>query len=114
MEKLFLRALLPRQELNVVDHQHVDMPVSLPQVHHLVVADGVDDLIRELLGRQIGNAQIGALGDMVGDRVQQVGLPESDSAINKEGVVGFCWLFCDCHTGGVRELIAGTHDEILK
>ena len=52
----------PRQELNVVDHQHVDMPVSLPQVHHLVVADGVDDLIRELLGRQIGNAQIGALG----------------------------------------------------
>ena len=26
----------PRQELNVVDHQHVDMPVSLPQVHHLV------------------------------------------------------------------------------
>jgi hypothetical protein len=51
---------------------------------------------------------------MVGNRVQQVGLPESDSAIDKEGVVGFRWLFCDCHTGGVRELIAGTHDEILK
>ena len=49
---------------------------------------------------------------MVGDRVQQMGLPESDSAIDKEGVVGFRWL-CDCHTG-VRELIAGTHDEILK
>ena len=61
MEELFLGPFFPGQELNVVDHQHVDVPVALAEVRHLVVPDRVDHFVRELLRRQVGDAQIRVL-----------------------------------------------------
>ena len=51
VEEFLLRAFLACQKLNVVDHQHVDMTIPLSQIHHFIVSNGVDDLVRKLLGR---------------------------------------------------------------
>ncbi len=51
VEEFFLRPFLARQKLNVVDHQHIDIAVALPEVDHLVVANRVDDLVRKLFRR---------------------------------------------------------------
>ena len=73
MEEFLLGALFPGEELHVVDQQHVDAAVALAQVGHLVVPDGVDDLVRKLLRRDIGDPEIGPLCNMVPDRVEKVG-----------------------------------------
>ena len=75
VEKFLLRAFLARQKLNVVDHQHVDMTISLPQIHHFVVSNGVDDLVRKLLSRQIGNPKIGPFRYIISNRIQEMCLP---------------------------------------
>src|SRR5712692_3037461 len=114
VEKLLLRAFLARQELNVVDHQHVDMTIPLPQIHHFVVSNGVDDLVCKLLGRQIGNPEIGPLRHIISNGIQEVRLPQPGLPVDKEWVIGFRRLFGDRHTGGMGKLVSCAHNEILK
>ena len=114
MKELFLRPFLAGQKLDVVDHQHIDVPIALPEVHHLVIANRVDDLVGELLGRQIGDPEIGSFRHMIADRVQQMRLSKAHPPIDEEGVVRFPRLFSNCHTGGMRELVPGADDKILK
>ena len=89
VEELFLRALLLRQELDVVDQQ---------QVQRLVVAlEGIDRLapyrrhhvLEELVGGHVadGGCRL-AIEDGVADRMHQVGLAEADTAVDEERVVG--------------------------
>ena len=54
VEELGLRAFLASEELDVIDEQHVDGAVALAEVEHAVVADGVDHLVHEPLGRDVG------------------------------------------------------------
>ncbi len=114
MEELLLRPLLSRQKLDVVDHQHIDMAIPLSEVHHLVVADGIDDLVRKLLCRQIGNPQVRTLRHMIGNGVQQVGLAKPHTSVDEQGVIRLGRLLGDRHAGGVGELIPGADDEILE
>src|SRR6267143_1374516 len=114
VEEFLLRAFFARQELNVVDHQHVDMTIPLPQIHHFVVSNGVDDLVRKLLGRQIGNPEIGSLRHIISNGIQEVRLPQPGLPVNKEWVIGFRRLFSDRHTGGVGKLISRSYYEILE
>ena len=60
MEELFLRALLLREELDVVDEQHIDRAELVAEAGHLVVAQRVDHLVSELLDRDVADG--GELG----------------------------------------------------
>ncbi len=73
MEKLLLSPFFPDEKLDIVDHKHIDVAVALSEVRHLVISDGVDDLVRELLGRQIRNAEVRPFGHMVSDRIEEMG-----------------------------------------
>lgn len=86
MKELFLRPLFARQKLNVVDHQHIDVAIPLTQVDHLVITNRIDDFVRKLLGRQVGDAEVAPLGQVVADRIQQVGLAQSHTTIEKQGL----------------------------
>jgi hypothetical protein len=53
VEELLLRRLLVRQELDVADRQDVHLAVPLAEGVVLAVADGVDELVGELLGAHV-------------------------------------------------------------
>ena len=79
---------------------------------HAIVADGVDHLVHESLGRDVGQLQIAiVLQHVLPDRVHQVGLAETDAAVDEQRVVGARRRFGDGAAGGVRELIRRSDDE---
>ena len=57
VEELGLGAFLAGEELDVVDEQNVDAAVALTEVEHAVVANRVDHLVHEPLGRDVGELQ---------------------------------------------------------
>ena len=112
VEELVLRAFLAGDELDVVDEQHVDAAIPLAEVEDAVVAHGVDHLVHEPLGRDVGELQAGAvLQHVLPDRVHQVGLAETDAAVDEQRVVGARRGFGDGPAGGVGELVGRADDE---
>ena len=89
VEELLLRALLAGEELDVVDEQHVDVAELVAEAGHLVVADGVDHLVGELLTGDVADGGVGLTAlHVVADGVHQVGLAHADAAVEEERVVG--------------------------
>ena len=58
VEEFLLRRVLAGDELNVVDHQHVDRPEKLLEAHHVLVAQGLHEAVHELLGRQVDDLEV--------------------------------------------------------
>jgi hypothetical protein len=115
VEELFLRALLPGEELDVVDQEHVGGAVAALELERGGVLDRVDHLVHELLGgheEDPGPAPL--LADVVPDRVHQVGLPESHTSVNEERVVPLARALGHRLANRVGELIAAPHDEGLE
>ena len=48
---------LPDDELDVVHEQHVDGAITLAEIENPIVAHGVDHLVHEALGRDVGELQ---------------------------------------------------------
>ena len=112
MEELFLRALLARDELDVVDQQKVDGPVAGAELGGPVVADRVDELVGEALGREVGDRHPGEEPRaLVADGVEEMGLAEADPAVDEERVVGARWQLRHRLARGLRELVRGADDE---
>ena len=89
VEELFLRALLARDELDVVDQEQVDRAIARAELRRAVEANRVDELVGEALRREIDDGQAREeLGGLVADGVQQVRLAEPDAAVDEQRVVG--------------------------
>ncbi len=112
VEELLLGALLAGEELDVVDEQHVHVAEAVAEAGHLVVADGVDHLVGELLAGDVadGGVRLAAL-HVVADGVHQVGLAHADAAVEEERVVGLGGALGDGLRGGHGELVAAADDE---
>src|SRR5438046_9834252 len=107
VEELFLRSLLLSEKLNVVDEQQVDIAELVPKTGHLVVAQRVDHLVRELLARHVADRGLWhALLHFVPDRLHQVGLAHSYPAVQEERVVGLRRTLSNSARCGMCELIA--------
>src|SRR5262249_59468792 len=115
VEELFLRPLLAGDELDIVDQQEIDRPIARAKLRGAVVADRVDELVREPLRRQVsdGHAREEARA-LVPDRVQQVRLAEPHTAVDEEWIVGARGKLRDRLTRGLRELIRRAHDERVE
>ena len=112
VEELVLRAFLAGDELDVVDEQHVDRAIALAELEDAVVADGVDHLVHEPLGRDVGEPQRRrVLHDVLPDGVHQVRLAEADAAVDEERVVGQRRRLGDGAAGRVGELVRRADDE---
>ena len=112
MEELFLRALLARDELDVVDQQEVDGPIAGAELGGPVVADRVDELVGEALGREVGDRHPGEEPRaLVADGVEEMGLAEADPAVDEERVVGARGQLRHRLARGLRELVRGADDE---
>ena len=87
MRKLLLRPLLAAQELHVVDDQHGDPAIALPELLHLIPPERHDHVVQELLRGDARHAAASPLAHGVGDRRQQVRLSEPERAVDEERVV---------------------------
>ena len=115
VEELLLRALLAGDELDVVDQEEIDGAVLGAELRGAVVADRVDELVREALGREIEQAEARVEArDLVADRVEQVRLAEADAAVDEERVVGLRGQLGDRLAGGLRELVGVADHEGIE
>ena len=115
MKKLGLGAFLAGDELHVVDEQHVDGPVALAEIDDAVVADGVDHLVHEALGGDVRQLKrLIVLEHVLPDRVHQVCLAESHTAVDEQRVVGPRRRFRDRPAGRVRKLVGRADDERVE
>src|SRR5204862_144686 len=82
---LFLRPVFPREELNVVDEQHVDRAVLVPELAHASSGDGADHLVGELLRRQVDDALAReAVVHLMADGVHQVRLAQAHPSVEEQ------------------------------
>ena len=106
VEEFLLGPLFARDELNVVDQQKVDRPVARAEGGRAVVADRIDELIGEVLGREIDDQRAGKqVNRPVADRVEQVRLAETDAAIDEQRVIRARRELRDGLRGGLGELV---------
>jgi hypothetical protein len=115
VEELLLRALLAGDELDVIDQEEIDGAVLGAELGGAVVADRVDELVREALGGEIEQAE-GRVeaSDLVADRVEQVGLAQADTAVDEERVVGLRGQLGDGLAGRLGELIGVADHEGIE
>ena len=115
VEKFLLNALLAGQKLDVVNQQHVGLPVFLAEPGELVVLDAVNVFVGEFFGRDIGDARAFLVaGDVLADGVQQMGLAQADAAVKEKRVVGFAGRLGDGQRGGVGEIVVVADDKRVE
>ncbi len=123
VEELVLRAVLVRQELDVVDEQDVGRgPVARAELLHraaagraLLVHHRADEVGDELLAGDEADRPVGVLAmDLVPDRLQEVGLAETDAAVDEERVPARGRRLGDDAGRGVRELVGRADDELVE
>ena len=89
MEEFLLRRGLSRDELYVVDHEHIDGAQPVAQLLAGALGDGVDQLICEVFGGDVEQLRVRIVPvNMVADGVHQVRLAQSRAAVEKERIVG--------------------------
>ena len=115
VEELLLGLRLAGEELDVVDQQHVSVPVG--------VLEGVERARRERADEVIGEGLDGRVADgrataermhVVADRVEEVGLTEAWRGVQEQGVVGLAGELGDCERCRMREPVAVADDELVE
>ncbi len=115
MEELRLRPFLPRQELHIVNEQHVHAAIPLAKVEDPVVSHRVDHLVHESFGRDVRQLQMVQVREhVVPDCMHQVRLPEPHAPVDEQRVVRARGGFRHGARGGMRELIRRTDDERVE
>ena len=115
VEELLLRTLLAGEELDVIDHQDIRLPVAPAEGNEGVVLDSVDELVGELLASEVNNLSPLFSGEHVmADGLEKMGLAEPAAPVNEEGIVGAGRRVGDGLRGSVGELVVGADDEALE
>src|SRR5581483_4953702 len=108
VEELFLRPLFAGEELDVVDEEDVDAAVPLAELLALLSADGVDELVRELLARRVGDALLRMTPRHgVTDRVHEMRLAEPRAPVDEERVVRMTRALRHGERGGAADAVVG-------
>ena len=114
MKKFFLRLFFSCEKLNVIDQEHVRIPIAPSEFFHLTMSDRIDDLIGELLRRHVGNPKIAFSHHQISNGMQKVRLPQAYATTNKERVVTISRRVGNGQTGGMGKLVTRPNDKILK
>ena len=115
MEELLLEALAVLDELDVVDEQHVALAVLAFEREGGLRADGVDEVVQEVLGRDVEHAHRRVVVlDVVADRVEQVGLAEPRRPVDEQRVVGLARRLCNGLGGGEGQAVGACRDERVE
>jgi hypothetical protein len=112
MEKFLLRPLLTTEKLNVVDQKKVGLAITLPEFDQITVLDRVDELVDEQLTRDVDHLHVFPFRpDELADGLHEMGLAQTDAAVNERGIVRARRRLRDSETGGMRNFIVRTDHE---
>ena len=118
MEKFFLRVVLADQELQVIDHQHIDAAKLFLELHRRLAADCGDEAIHEFFGRHVSDRdRLRAVlaPQFPGDGMHQVGLAQADAAVQEQRIEADARrLFGDAARAGIGKLIGLADDEVIE
>ena len=115
MEELLLDALFALDELDIVDEEHIGVPVAALEGNSAVITQGVDEVVGEFFGGDVLDPHTGkeALGVVAG-RMQQVSFTETRFTPNEQRVVRPGRRLGDSQCSGVGESVGGADDERVE
>ena len=115
MEKLFLGGFLAIDELNIVDHQHIDRAEPFLERHRILEPERPDKMVHELFGGQVNHLAVRLVfANMPGDRMHKMGLTKPHPAIEKQRVIRGGRRVGDPARGCIGQLVRLADDEIIK
>src|SRR5438552_10350764 len=115
MEKFLLRPLFTAEKLNVVDQKKVGLAITFPEFYQIAVLYRVDELVDEQLTRDVKHLHVFPFRpDELADGLHQMGLAQTDAAVNKQRVVRSRRRLRDGETGCVRDFVVRADDERFK
>ena len=115
VEELLLGLLLAGDELDVVEQKQVGVAVFVAEFQVFALADGLDQLVRELLAGDIDDVDVGVpLLHLGGDGVEQVGLAQAGVAVEEERVIHVRRLLHHGQRRVVGDDVGGSDDEFFK
>jgi hypothetical protein len=115
VEERFLGLDLVLQELDVVDQEDVILAVALLELEWRVVPHRVYKVVRKLLARDVPDPHAWVLVlHIMSYGAQQMGLPQTHTAVDKEWVVDEARGLCDSERSRVGEPVARPYDERIE
>jgi len=115
VEELFLCPLFAGEELDVVDEQKIEGVVLRFQLIEGLALIVLHDVGDELLGMQIEDARVGAVGQQrVADGVDQMRLAEADATIDEERVVHLSRRAGDVQRRCARHLVGAARNQRIE
>src|SRR6476469_9290591 len=115
MKKFLLRPLFTTEKLNIVDQKKVGLAITLPEFDQITVLDRVDELVDEQLTREVDHLHVFPFRpDELADGLHQMGLAQTDAAVNEQRIVRSRGRLRDGETGCVRDFIIRADDERVK
>src|SRR6266513_2813690 len=104
VEKFLLRSLLTTQKLNVVNQKKVGLAITFPEFDQITVLDRVDELVDEQLTGDVEHLHVFPFRpDELADGLHEMGLAQTDAAINEKRIVRTRRRLRDSETGCMRD-----------
>jgi hypothetical protein len=115
VEELLLGLRLAREELDIVDQEHVRVAVGLLEGFEGARTERPDEVVGERLDSCVTDLGGAAeRGYVVADRVEEVGLSEPGRRVQEERVVGLPGEFGDRERRCMSEAVAVANDELVE
>src|SRR6266481_4329142 len=112
MEKFLLRPLFTTQKLNVVNQKKVGLAITFPEFYQITVLYRVDELVDEQLTRDVKHLHVFPFRpDELADGLHEMGLAQTDAAVNEQRIVRSRGRLRDSETGCMRDFVIPTDDE---
>ena len=114
MEKFFLCGDLTRDELNIVDEEHIRVAVFFLELGCGLLFDGANELVCEVFTLDEDDIEFGCLAlDLVCDCFHEVSFAKSGRTVKEEGVIG-CGMVGNGDGCRVRELVGAADDKVIE
>src|SRR4026209_2079231 len=112
VKEFFLGTLFASEKLDVVYQEEIDLAIGVSEFDEITVLDRVAELIDEQFTGDINHLFVFLLGPTVlADGLHQVGLAETDTAINEQRVVRARGRLRHGKSRGMRNFIVRTDHE---
>ena len=97
MEEFFLHPLFVAEKLDIVNEQHVRVPVFVVEPCGIAVIDAGNQVVAEFFAGNINNLVFRViLVHLMGNGMHQMGFSKTNASVDKKGIVDLSGRFRNC------------------